>query len=211
MLTPTTMTSLAAAQKVTARARSKKVSTAKKANRMPMLKFETPLSSAVAYVARDDHFLKIGYRRPTAITDGAAAEYQYPLACFSRANTPTPSNPFLFLMHAYGIHACTGSPKFGFALGKLLQQIDQHQRAGLLVYRYVRGPAASITPPRWSASPGNGDEDSTREKLLLPTAFTAHVLDATRRHFAHANESWYAAAIMHDALVAKGLVADYDN
>ena len=70
------MTSLAAAQKVTAPARSKKVSTAKKANRMPLLKFETPLSSAVAYVARDDHFLKIGYRRiiQKGIKEGAPEE-----------------------------------------------------------------------------------------------------------------------------------------
>jgi len=209
------MTSLAAAQKVTARARSKKVSTAKKANRMPMLKFETPLSSAVAYVARDDHFLKIGYRRRCGWKSAAwaAAEYQYPLACF--ANHPA-GCPFLYLKGIAGAACYHGH--IGRALHELLNGTVPYCGLGgapitrLLVYRYIWGPAATTSSKYTGAATLTNEqlEECSSEKHLLPTGNSAHFLHSARtRHFA-ALESWYAADAIHTDLLAKGLVADFD-
>ena len=201
------MTSLAAAQKVTAPARSKKVSTAKKANRMPLLKFETPLSSAVAYVARDDHFLKIGYRRiiQKGIKEGAPDEYQYPLACF--ADHPAPC-PFLYLKEISDAHTIVFNARHLTHIGSALQDLLRPYVAATGVYYQTWGP-----PP-----PTSVNDD--RCLYLRPTYATADAIAAVRGTLRRGAVPWTARrhptprqraiAAIHDTLLAKGLVADYD-
>ena len=82
---------------------------AKKADHAPCNSFATPRSSAILHIARDNHFLKVGWRagsRGTRTLDAASdpaevAEYQYPLTLFSRIGI-SPSIPELKAIYDAG-------------------------------------------------------------------------------------------------------------
>ena len=67
--------------------RRKSAHSAKKANRMPYHRFETPQSTALGYVARSEHFLTLAWRVERwspgdRCCRHVLVEYHYPHACF---------------------------------------------------------------------------------------------------------------------------------
>ena len=166
---------------------------AKKADHAPCNSFATPRSSAILHIARDNHFLKVGWRagsRGTRTLDAASdpaevAEYQYPLTLFSRIGI-SPSIPELKAIYDAG-----GS--IGAAVHTLLDKV-YHE---LIAYR--------TAPPH--------DVPPDARPRLVACAAARWKIDSRRLQIQwarpRAHDGTVVALNLHTDLVARRLVLDH--